>query len=102
MTHRPIAPNAADVEVATATDPIETVVDVIPFVIPAAGALVIFLLAFIEGSSRLLGWYDFAIKRDRHVVWNMAWSQKQDVQDVRQARENGKANESFSIQTRTQ
>ena len=25
MTHRPIAPNAADVEVATATDPIETV-----------------------------------------------------------------------------
>lgn len=47
MSHHPIAPNAADVEVATATDPIETVVDVIPFVIPAAGALVIFLLAFI-------------------------------------------------------
>ena len=63
---------------------------------------VLFLLAFIEGASRLLGWYDFAIKRDRHVVWNMAWSQKQDVQDVREARENGKANESFSIQTRTQ
>lgn len=63
---------------------------------------VLFLLAFIEGASRLLGWYDFAIKRDRHVVWNMAWSQKQDVQDVRQAREDGKANESFSIQTRTQ
>lgn len=63
---------------------------------------VLFLLAFIEGSSRLLGWYDFAIKRDRHVVWNMAWSQKQDVYDVRQARENGKAKESFSVQTRTQ
>ncbi len=63
---------------------------------------VIFLLAFIEGWSRMLGWYDFAIKRDRHVVWNMAWSQKQDVQDVRQTRENGKAGESFSIQTRTQ
>jgi cellulose synthase/poly-beta-1,6-N-acetylglucosamine synthase-like glycosyltransferase len=63
---------------------------------------VLFLLAFIEGWSRLLGWYDFAIKRDRHVVWNMAWSQKQDVQDVRQTRENNKAGESFSIQTRTQ
>ena len=62
----------------------------------------LFLLAFIEGSSRLLGWYDFAIKRDRHVVWNMAWSQKQDVYDVRQARENGKSKESFSVQTRTQ
>lgn len=63
---------------------------------------VLFLLAFIEGWSRLLGWYDFAIKRDRHVVWNMAWTQKQDVQDVRQSRENNKAGESFSIQTRTQ
>jgi poly-beta-1,6-N-acetyl-D-glucosamine synthase len=63
---------------------------------------VIFLLAFIEGWSRLLGWYDFAIKRDRHVVWNMAWTQKQDVHDVREARENNKSGESFSIQTRTQ
>ncbi len=50
MTHRPIAPNAADVEVATATDPIETVVDVIPLVIPAADPLVIFLLALIAVS----------------------------------------------------
>jgi cellulose synthase/poly-beta-1,6-N-acetylglucosamine synthase-like glycosyltransferase len=62
---------------------------------------VLFLLAFIEAWSRLLGWYDFAIKRDRHVVWNMAWSQKQDVQDVRQSRENNKSGESFSVQTRT-
>jgi cellulose synthase/poly-beta-1,6-N-acetylglucosamine synthase-like glycosyltransferase len=44
---------------------------------------VLFLLAALEGWSRLLGWYDFAIKRDRHVVWDMAWSQKQDVQEVR-------------------
>jgi hypothetical protein len=44
---------------------------------------VLFLLAVLEGWSRLLGWYDFAIKRDRHVVWDMAWSQKQDVQVVR-------------------
>ena len=63
---------------------------------------VIFLLAFIEGASRVLGWYDFAIKRDRHVVWNMAWTQKQNVQDVRLNRENGAAKDSFTIQTRTQ
>jgi len=65
-------------------------------------AWVLFLLAFIEGSSRVLGWYDFAIKRDRHVIWDIAWTQKQNVQDVRQDRENGKAKESFTIQTRTQ
>ena len=44
---------------------------------------VLFLLATLEGWSRLMGWYDFAVKRDRHVVWNMAWTQKQNVQDVR-------------------
>ncbi len=44
---------------------------------------VLFLLGVIEGWSRLLGWYDFAVKRDRHVVWNMAWTQKQDVQTIR-------------------
>lgn len=44
---------------------------------------VLFLLAVLEGWSRVLGWYDFAIKRDRHVVWNMAWTQKQDVQSIR-------------------
>jgi cellulose synthase/poly-beta-1,6-N-acetylglucosamine synthase-like glycosyltransferase len=44
---------------------------------------VLFLLAALEAWSRLLGWYDFAVKRDRHVVWDMAWSQKQDVQEVR-------------------
>ncbi len=37
------------------------------------------LLAVLEGWSRLLGWYDFAIRKDRHVVWDMAWSQKADV-----------------------
>jgi len=64
-------------------------------------AWVIFLLAFIEGMSRVLGWYDFAVKRDRHVVWNMAWTQKQNVQDERLSRENGNGKESFTIQTRT-
>lgn len=48
---------------------------------------VLFLLAVLEGWSRLLGWYDFAVKRDRHVVWNMAWTQKQDVQNSRGQRD---------------
>ncbi len=42
------------------------------------------LLAVLEAWSRLLGWYDFAIKKDRHVVWDMAWSQKTDVGAERQ------------------
>ena len=46
----------------------------------------LFLLAACESWSRFLGWYDFAIKRERHVVWDMAYSQKQNVQ---QLRENG-------------
>jgi len=50
MTQHPIAPNAADLEVASATDPIETVVNVIPVVIPAVGAIMIFLLALIAVS----------------------------------------------------
>lgn len=40
-------------------------------------------LAVLEAWSRLLGWYDFAIKRDRHVVWDIAWSQKADVDATR-------------------
>jgi len=31
-----------------------------------------------------LGWWDFAVKHDRHVVWDMAWSQKVDVNAERQ------------------
>jgi cellulose synthase/poly-beta-1,6-N-acetylglucosamine synthase-like glycosyltransferase len=61
---------------------------------------VLFLLAGIEGWSRTMGWYDFAVKRDRHVVWDMAWSQKQNVSDVRQS--NQQRDESFVVQTRTQ
>lgn len=58
------------------------------------------LLALIEGYSRLMGWYDFAVRQDRHVVWDMAWTQKQNVHQVRQA--NGKRDESFAVQQRTQ
>ena len=61
---------------------------------------VLFLLAAVEGYSRVLGWYDFAIKRDRHVVWNMAWSQKQDVQTVRHSVEG--RSDSLAVSTRTQ
>lgn len=61
---------------------------------------VLFLLAVIEGYSRVMGWYDFAIKRDRHVVWNMAWSQKQDVRTVRRSTEG--SDDSLAVATRTQ
>ena len=44
----------------------------------------LFLLAACESWSRFLGWYDYAIKRERHVVWDMAYSQKQNVQQLRE------------------
>lgn len=44
----------------------------------------LFLLAALEGWSRLLGWYDFALRRDRHVLWDMAYTQKQNVQELKQ------------------
>jgi len=37
------------------------------------------MLAFLEAWARFLGWYDYAIKKEKHVVWDMAWSQKTDV-----------------------
>ncbi len=37
------------------------------------------MLAFLEAWARLLGWYDYAVKKEKHVVWDMAWSQKTDV-----------------------
>ena len=45
---------------------------------------VLFLLAVLEAWSRLLGWYDF-VTGERHVKWKMAWTQKQDVGEVRRA-----------------
>jgi biofilm PGA synthesis N-glycosyltransferase PgaC len=44
---------------------------------------VLILLAVLEAYARLLGWYDFAIKKKRHVVWDMAWTQKVNLQDAR-------------------
>ena len=46
--------------------------------------LSLMLLAVLEGWSRLLGWYDFAVKHDRHVVWDMAYTQKHNVHSLRQ------------------
>lgn len=43
---------------------------------------VLFLLASLEAWSRLLGRVDF-MRGNRHVVWDMAWTQKQDVQTIR-------------------
>ncbi|MCX6049698.1 MAG: glycosyltransferase [Chloroflexi bacterium] len=60
---------------------------------------VLFLLAALEGWSRLLGWKDFAQGR-RHVVWDMAWTQKQDVQTVRSDMQAQK--DSFAVRSRTQ
>jgi hypothetical protein len=37
------------------------------------------MLAGLEAWARFMGWYDFAIKKEKHVVWDMAWSQKADV-----------------------
>ena len=42
------------------------------------------LLAVLETWSRLLGWYDYAVRKDRHVVWDMAWTQKADMQTERE------------------
>jgi cellulose synthase/poly-beta-1,6-N-acetylglucosamine synthase-like glycosyltransferase len=46
---------------------------------------VLVLLAGLEAWSRVMGWYDFAVRRNRHVIWEMAWTQKQDVQRARAA-----------------
>ncbi len=37
------------------------------------------VLAFVEITSRILGSYDYYIRRRTHVIWDMAWSQKGDV-----------------------
>ena len=37
------------------------------------------MLAMLEVWARFMGWYDFAVKKEKHVVWDMAWSQKTDV-----------------------
>ena len=44
-------------------------------------------LACIELYSRILGSYDYYIRRDKHVVWDMAWTTKEVDQDKVEAAE---------------
>ncbi len=37
----------------------------------------LFALAVIEFYSRILGWYDYRIKKKNHVVWDIAWTTKE-------------------------
>ncbi len=41
------------------------------------------LLGVLEAWARVLGWYDFAIRKEHYEVWDMAWSQKADVAEQR-------------------
>ena len=34
------------------------------------------MLAGVELTSRILGWYDYYIRGEKHVVWDMAWTTK--------------------------
>ena len=35
------------------------------------------VLAVLEGYSRILGWYDYRIRRRTHVIWDIAWTTKE-------------------------
>jgi len=37
----------------------------------------LFVLAMLEGYSRMLGWYDYKFHRRTHVVWDIAWTTKE-------------------------
>jgi biofilm PGA synthesis N-glycosyltransferase PgaC len=53
---------------------------------------VLVALASIEAYSRILGSYDYYVRRDKHVVWDMAWTTKQvDQERVEAAEESRKA-----------
>jgi biofilm PGA synthesis N-glycosyltransferase PgaC len=43
------------------------------------------VLAGVEFISRLLGSYDYYIKGDKHIVWDMAWTTKNPSQNLAQA-----------------
>lgn len=38
---------------------------------------VLAVLAFLEGYSRVLGWWDYKIHKRTHVVWDIAWTTKE-------------------------
>ena len=37
----------------------------------------LFALASIEAISRVLGWWDYRIRKQKHVVWDIAWTTKE-------------------------
>ena len=39
-------------------------------------------LALLEFYSRMLGWWDYRIKKEKHVVWDMAWTTKDPGQGI--------------------
>ena len=38
---------------------------------------ILFALATIEAISRALGWWDYRVRKQKHVVWDIAWSTKE-------------------------
>jgi biofilm PGA synthesis N-glycosyltransferase PgaC len=47
----------------------------------------LFALASIEAISRVLGWWDYRVRKQKHVVWDIAWTTKEvkaplDTRDV--------------------
>jgi biofilm PGA synthesis N-glycosyltransferase PgaC len=39
-------------------------------------------LALLEAYSRMLGWWDYRVRKEKHVVWDMAWSTKDPGQAI--------------------
>lgn len=37
----------------------------------------LFILAALEGYSRMLGWWDYRVHKRTHVVWDIAWTTKE-------------------------
>jgi cellulose synthase/poly-beta-1,6-N-acetylglucosamine synthase-like glycosyltransferase len=35
------------------------------------------VLAFLEGYSRMLGWWDYRVHKRTHVIWDIAWTTKE-------------------------
>ncbi len=38
---------------------------------------ILFALATIEAVSRVLGWWDYRVRKQKHVVWDIAWTTKE-------------------------
>jgi cellulose synthase/poly-beta-1,6-N-acetylglucosamine synthase-like glycosyltransferase len=38
---------------------------------------ILFALAIVEAVSRVLGWWDYRVRKQKHVVWDIAWTTKE-------------------------